>query len=405
MRSVPINKKQLFAKMPVSTPTESTVNTQLLADSVSGAEYFQEQCQREITAQNERHLVAFIVAICSAVIAYIGYDYLTLPLLWSQMVVWRLLDILCGIVVIVLFLRKSISGLTAWAIFFVFNALHLSYFVSLYDNPIHLIAANVNLSVAMFILPLAILTYPLGFSICITLIFITSYLFWNFLYSPFSFSEILIHGGAFNIFAILVSLLGHWSKVRSTKQLVRLNLIIETKNLEILEQNRKLELQATYDTLTGAFNRGAGLKILEDRIGLNQRDGRELTIAYVDVDNLKTTNDSLGHKFGDRLIVGVVESIRIAIRGVDLVCRLGGDEFLVVMSDSELAEANRIMSRICAQLKQRSEGSPFPYEISWGALSYNRSEFGSLNEFIEAADHLMYEAKQEKKRLRREHAV
>ena len=127
-----------------------------------------------------------------------------------------------------------------------------------------------------------------------------------------------------------------------------------------------------------------------------------MTIVYADIDNLKTTNDGLGHKFGDQLIVGVVESVRSAIRDVDLVCRLGGDEFLLVMSDCELTEAKRIMNRICTQLEQRSEGSPFPYEISWGALSYNKSEFGSLNEFIEAADHLMYEAKQEKKHLRRE---
>jgi len=382
-----------------SYQTESTVKTQGPADSVLGAEYFQELLQREITAQNERHLVALIVATCVAVTAYIGYDYLTLPLLWSQMVVWRLLDILCGIVVIVLFLRKSISGLTAWGIFAVFNALHLTCFASLYEDRIHLIAANVNLSVAMFILPLALLTYPIGFSICITLVFITSYLFWNILNSPVSFSDILINGGAFNIFAMLVSVLGHWSKVRSTKQLVKLKLIIETKNQEILEQNHKLELQATYDALTGAFNRVAGLKILEDRIGLNQRDGRDLTIVYVDVDNLKTTNDGLGHKFGDQLIVGVVESMRSTIRDVDLVCRVGGDEFLVVMSDCELTEAKRIMGHICAQLEQRSEGSPFPFEISWGALSYNKGEFESLNEFIEAADHLMYEAKQEKKRL------
>lgn len=369
-------------------------------DPPPGTDLRLEMFQQELIKQNEKHLVPFIVAICFAIIAYIGYDYLTLPLLWSKLLVWRLLAVLCGVVVIILFLRKVLSVLTAWAIFFIFNALTLGSFISLYNDPIQLIAANVNLSVAMFILPLALLTYPPGFSISMTFIFITNYLVWNFLNSPFSLSELLIYGGTFNIFAILVSLFGHWSKIRSTKKLVELSLIIETKNQEILEQNRKLELQATYDALTGVYNRGFGLQILEDRIRVHQRDSLELTIVYIDVDNLKTTNDSLGHKYGDQLILGVVESIRGAIRDADLVCRLGGDEFLLVMNSCDFPEVQTVMKRISAQLEVLSRGSSFPYEISWGALSYNKVDFPSMNEFIERADQIMYESKQAKKILR-----
>ena len=356
--------------------------------------------QRELVAQNEKHLVAFILAICVAVVAYIGYDYLSLPLLWPQLVMWRLLDIVCGLAVIFLFLRKRLSALTAWAIVFVFNALHLGYFVSLYDDPMQLLAANVNLSAAMFILPLALLTYPLRFSLALTAIFVVNYVFWNVLDSPFSYAELLIYGGTFQIFAIVVSLLGHWSKVRSVRRIVELNRVIELKNQEILAQNHKLELQATYDALTGAFNRGSGLHILEDRIRLTQRDGLQLTIVYIDVDNLKSTNDGLGHKFGDQLILGVVESIRGVIREADLVCRLGGDEFLVVMNNCEEADAKHIMLHICTHLELLSEGSPFPYEISWGVLSYNKDDFPSMNEFVERADQIMYQSKQAKKATR-----
>jgi diguanylate cyclase (GGDEF)-like protein len=81
---------------------------------------------------------------------------------------------------------------------------------------------------------------------------------------------------------------------------------------------------------------------------------------------------------------------------------LGGDEFLVVMNNCDLSEVKSVMKRICAQLEVLSQGSPFPYEISWGALSYSKDEFQSLNEFIEQADQIMYESKQEKKYLRRE---
>jgi len=357
--------------------------------------------QRELVAQNERHLVAFIVAICFAVLAYIGYDYLALPALWLQMLWWRLVAVVCGIAVIVLFRQKRISALTAWAIFFVYNALHLGYFVSLYEDPTQLIAANVNLSAAMFILPLALLTYPLRFSLSLTAIFVANYLFWNFLVSSHSLAQLMINGGTFVVFAILVSLLGHWSKIRSIRRIAELNLELEIKNQEIVDQNKKLEVQATYDALTGAFNRGFGLQILEDRIRLKQRDELELTIVYVDVDNLKSTNDTLGHKFGDQLILGVVGALRGAIREADLVCRLGGDEFLLVMNHCALDAAKVIMGRVDAQLEQLSKGSPFPLEISWGALSYNKDDFPSLNEFIERADHLMYEFKQAKKKLKR----
>ena len=358
--------------------------------------------QRELAAQNEKHLVAFIVATCFATVAYIGYDYLSLPALWSQMVWWRLLAVLCGIVVIALFLRKRLSALTALAIFFVFNALYLGYFVSLYDDPLQLLAANVNLSAAMFILPLALLTFPLRYNLVLTAIFVVNYIFWNVLKSPFSYAELLIYGGAFIIFAIMVSILGHWSRIRSVRRIAELNRVIELKNQEILEQNSKLELQATYDALTGAFNRGFGLHILEDRIRLTQRDGLHLTVVYIDVDNVKSTNDGLGHKFGDQLILGVVDSLRAALRDADLVCRLGGDEFLVVMNNCDLSEAKVILTRVCAKLERLSKGSPFPYEISWGAVTYNKEEFPTLNEFVERADQTMYESKQAKKAARRD---
>ncbi len=377
--------------------TESSTQTKQSINMSSDTGRQLKMFHQELTKQNEAHIVPFIVAICFAIFAYIGYDYVTLPLLWPYLLILRLFAILCGIISIVLFLRKTISALTAWAFFFISNALTLGYLVTLYDDPIHFMAGNVNLSVAMFILPLALLTYPLNFSISMTMIFIVNYLFWNLLNSSFSLSETLVHGGAFIIFTVLVSILGHWSKISSIKKLTELNLIIETKNQEILEQNRKLELLATYDALTGAYNRGFGLQLLEDRIRQHHRDKLELTIVYIDVDNLKTTNDRLGHKYGDQLIVGVVESMRSGIRQGDLVCRMGGDEFLLVMSNCSLAGANEMMKRICGQLDVLSSTSQFPYEISWGALSCDRDNFASVDEFIERADRMMYESKQEKK--------
>ena len=263
--------------MPIATPTESAVKTQLPADSALGAASIQDLCQNEITEQNEKHLIAMIVATCVAVMAYIGYDYFAVPELWNRLVWWRLLDVVVGIAVLALFMRKRISALTAWAIFFAFNAAYLGYFASLVKDPVQLTVWNMNLSAAMFALPLALLTYPAWFNIGLVGFFVLNYLFWFSLNSPYSLLELLIYGGTFQLFAIFMALFGHWSKVRSAMVVAQLRFTVEAKNQEILEQNRKLEIKATYDALTGALNRGAGLKILEDRIRLNQRDGRDLT--------------------------------------------------------------------------------------------------------------------------------
>ena len=366
-----------------------------------GTKHLDALWQGEINGQNERHLQAILVAGCIGTLVYIGYDYLTLPSLWLDLLGWRLFAVFCAITSLVLFLRKRLSALTAFAIFYLVTSFYLGRFASLFDDPIQLTAWNMNTGAAMFLIPLALMTFPHRFNVMLIVAFFANYSFWFLLNSVFSFYELIVYGGSFLVFVALTSLLGHWAKVLSAKRLAMLQLVIETKNQEILEKNSQLEFRATYDVLTGAFNRGAGLQILEDRIRLTHRDALDLTIVYVDVDNLKSTNDSLGHKLGDKLILGVVESIRNALRDVDLVCRLGGDEFLVVMGNCSQAEAQNIMNRICAKLEMLSTGSPFPYEISWGALGYKRADFHSVDEFIEGADRLMYEAKQEKKRLRR----
>lgn len=366
-----------------------------------GPKHLDELWQGEINGQNERYLQAIQIAGCIGTLVYIGYDYLTLPSLWLDLLWWRLFAVFCATTSLVLFLRKRISALTAFAIFYLVTSFYLGRFASLFNDPIQLTAWNMNTGAAMFLIPLALLTFPHRFNAMLIVAFFANYSFWFLLNSVFSFYELIVYGGSFLVFVALASLLGHWAKVLSAKRLAMLQLVIETKNQEILEKNRQLEFRATYDVLTGAFNRGAGLQILEDRIRLTHRDALDLTIVYVDVDNLKSTNDSLGHKLGDQLILGVVESIRYALRDVDLVCRLGGDEFLVVMGNCSQAEAQHIMNRIGAKLETLSTGSPFPYEISWGALGYKRADFHSVDEFIEGADRLMYEAKQEKKRLRR----
>ncbi len=80
---------------------------------------------------------------------------------------------------------------------------------------------------------------------------------------------------------------------------------------------------------------------LEREANRAQRTGQTFSLAFIDVDGLKSTNDSMGHAAGDELLVKVVQTLRARVRPYDLVVRYGGDEFLCGLLDMDLAEAER----------------------------------------------------------------
>jgi diguanylate cyclase (GGDEF)-like protein len=98
------------------------------------------------------------------------------------------------------------------------------------------------------------------------------------------------------------------------------------------------------DALTGAWRRGPGLAELQRAIARADRETTDLVVAYVDVDGLKATNDSLGHQAGDALLATVVSEIRGQLRSYEPIIRFGGDEFLCVLS----APLARVRERFAA---------------------------------------------------------
>ena len=116
------------------------------------------------------------------------------------------------------------------------------------------------------------------------------------------------------------------------------------------------------DPLTGARTRLAGLADLDRELDRCQRGNGLLVVAYVDVTGLKSVNDGRGHAAGDELLRRVVALIAANVRSYDLVVRLGGDEFLCVMSNMSLREAGRRLEVIAAALAHEPE----PAAIRWG---------------------------------------
>jgi diguanylate cyclase (GGDEF)-like protein len=110
------------------------------------------------------------------------------------------------------------------------------------------------------------------------------------------------------------------------------------------------------DDLTGAHRRAAGLLELERETIRAHRTHQTFSLAFIDVDGLKSTNDSMGHAAGDDLLVKVVDTLRARVRPYDLIVRYGGDEFLCGLLDMDLAEAERRVALVNGDLETGRAG-------------------------------------------------
>ena len=135
------------------------------------------------------------------------------------------------------------------------------------------------------------------------------------------------------------------------------------------------------DELTGARRRGVGLEELDREIDRARRTSKSLVAVFVDVDNLKSVNDTLGHDAGDRLLCSVVSGLRRQLRSYDLVIRLGGDEFLCVLPGVTVEQARARFAGLNAEL--RSASPPGSVSVGFSELHDHETQ----PELIYRADH------------------
>jgi diguanylate cyclase (GGDEF)-like protein len=149
------------------------------------------------------------------------------------------------------------------------------------------------------------------------------------------------------------------------------------------------------DALTGAVNSRYFAELAAREISRSTRSSEPFTFAYLDVDNFKTINDSLGHAQGDELLQTMTEAIRARIRDIDIIARLGGDEFGLLLPRTDAAQAAAVMDKVSAVFRE-SIATRWNVTLSAGVLTFRRPPAGS-DEMVKAADALMYRSKREGK--------
>ncbi|PXX67677.1 diguanylate cyclase (GGDEF) domain-containing protein [Pseudomonas sp. LAMO17WK12:I10] len=158
---------------------------------------------------------------------------------------------------------------------------------------------------------------------------------------------------------------------------------------------RKIEAQATLDSLTGLPNR-RGFDLLAAQAMLEaQREPKPLTALLLDLDHFKRLNDTYGHLAGDQVLSGFARHLASCLRQSDIVCRWGGEEFIVLLKDTDSATALKIAEKIRLLIEQQRytyEGKNMRLTVSIGVTTLQADD--TLHSLLSRADHAMYRAKQ-----------
>ncbi|MCG2583592.1 diguanylate cyclase [Massilia sp. TS11] len=153
------------------------------------------------------------------------------------------------------------------------------------------------------------------------------------------------------------------------------------------------ERMANVDVLTGAATRRAALEALDGELARARRHGRPFSLLMLDIDHFKHINDAHGHATGDRVLAHAVAGIQSTLRTIDVVGRIGGEEFLILLPESELASASAVAERIRSRLAHGGRAAGLPeYTASIGCACLQGPD-DSIASLMARADRALYAAK------------
>jgi diguanylate cyclase (GGDEF)-like protein len=162
--------------------------------------------------------------------------------------------------------------------------------------------------------------------------------------------------------------------------------------IENAKRFREARQLADLDALTGLHNRRFFHETLAREVARAQRYERQLALIVFDLDDFKAINDRIGHLAGDAVIAEAAERVRDVVRSADIACRVGGDEFAVILPESTLADADQLYRRLQATLSARPIGQAGRLSFSAGVAELKPDDDTTV--FFERADEALYSAKE-----------
>ena len=185
--------------------------------------------------------------------------------------------------------------------------------------------------------------------------------------------------------------------------IVLLSKYIYTNHLHNIATNESLEANvqrlhelATTDSLTGLYNRRHFFEASQHIIAISQRDKKELSLLMVDIDYFKNVNDTYGHQAGDAVLVSLSKEIRGLIRESDMVARLGGEEFAILLHNTSMQGAKVIAEKVRAVIESKKNiynHNTVAITISLGVASLDK-QITNIDELYQMADTQLYKAKE-----------
>ena len=161
-----------------------------------------------------------------------------------------------------------------------------------------------------------------------------------------------------------------------------------TKRKEIEQQLSEL---ANKDSLTNIFNRRKIEELCELELLRTKRYKSDLSIIFFDINNFKIINDTLGHHLGDEVLVKISNIIEKSIRSIDAIGRWGGDEFLIILPQTNLSQCKNIVSHLEKQLNELEFSKTIKVTCSFGIATYEEND--TLDSLLKKADESMYQEK------------